>query len=125
MNPNESAHDNDTVAPQPRGIARTTQILRFLVKYRSAGVFSGLDLDADLGTLDASLQQQTGDRAKVRMRYRFAGQDIDTVVSLRRIDGRWYLADYLRHAEAAIARPLPPAPTPAPDAAAPATPPRR
>ena len=47
MNTSESAHDNDTVAHQPRGIARTTQILRFLVKYRSAGVFSGLDLDAD------------------------------------------------------------------------------
>ena len=29
-----------------RGLARTTQILRFLLKYRSAGVFTGLDLDA-------------------------------------------------------------------------------
>lgn len=28
------------------GIARTAQILRFLLKYRSAGVFTGLDLDA-------------------------------------------------------------------------------
>ena len=28
------------------GLARTAQILRFLLKYRSAGVFSGLDLDA-------------------------------------------------------------------------------
>ena len=89
----------------------------------------GLDLNADLDTLDASLQQQTGDQAKVRMRYRFAGADIDTVVSMRRIDGRWYVEDYLRHAEAAIARPLPPAPVPDPtDAtarAAPATTPRR
>lgn len=32
------------------GLARTTQILRFLLKYRSAGVFTGLDLDA--ATLD-------------------------------------------------------------------------
>jgi len=31
---------------QPTGIARTTQILSFLLKYRSAGVFTGLDLDA-------------------------------------------------------------------------------
>ena len=74
----------------------------------------GLDLNADLDTLDASLQQQTGDQAKVRMRYRFAGTEIDTVVSMRRIDGRWYVEDFLRHAEAAIARPLPPAPAPAP-----------
>lgn len=72
----------------------------------------GLDVNADLATLDASLLQQTGDRAQVRMRYRFAGHDIDTVVGLRRIHGRWYLDDYLRHAEAAIARPLPPAPVP-------------
>jgi predicted unusual protein kinase regulating ubiquinone biosynthesis (AarF/ABC1/UbiB family) len=30
------------------GLARTAQILHFLVKYRSAGVFTGLDLDASL-----------------------------------------------------------------------------
>jgi len=29
-----------------RGLARTAQILRFLLKYRSAGVFTGLELDA-------------------------------------------------------------------------------
>ena len=28
-----------------RGLGRTTQILRFLLKYRSAGVFTGLDLE--------------------------------------------------------------------------------
>ncbi|RPE76905.1 ABC1 kinase family protein [Vulcaniibacterium tengchongense] len=31
-----------------RGLARTGQILRFLIKYRNAGVFTGLDLDAAL-----------------------------------------------------------------------------
>ena len=76
----------------------------------------GLDIDGGLGALDASLLQQTGDHATVRMRYRFAGQDIDTTVSLQRIAGRWYLSDYLRHAEAAVAAPLP---------ATPATPTRR
>lgn len=65
----------------------------------------GLDLDADLGTLHASLIEQTGDTARVRMRYRFAGADIDTVVPMQRIDGRWYLSDLLRHAEAAAAAP--------------------
>ncbi len=65
----------------------------------------GLDLDAGLGTLDATLLQQTGDQARVRMRYQFAGKDIDTVVSLRRIDGRWYLEDFLRHAEEALGPP--------------------
>ncbi len=29
----------------PSGLARTARILRFLLKYRSAGVFTGLDLD--------------------------------------------------------------------------------
>lgn len=79
----------------------------------------GLDIDGGLGALDASLQQQTGDRATVRMRYRFAGEDIDTTVSLQRIQGRWYLSDYLRHAEAAAAAQPPTAAT------APATRPRR
>jgi predicted unusual protein kinase regulating ubiquinone biosynthesis (AarF/ABC1/UbiB family) len=39
------------------GLARTAQILRFLLKYRSAGVFTGLDLDAasiDPGALPES-----------------------------------------------------------------------
>lgn len=67
----------------------------------------GLDLDADLGAMQTSLQQQTGDSARVRMRYVLAGQPIDTVVAMRRVDGRWYVADYLRHAEAAVARSLP------------------
>jgi hypothetical protein len=80
----------------------------------------GLDIDGGLAALDASLLQQTGDQATVRMRYRFAGQDIDTTVSLQRINGRWYLSDYLRHAEAAVAAPLPPASKPGPGAAKPA-----
>jgi hypothetical protein len=70
----------------------------------------GLDLDGGLAALDASLLQQTGDQATVRMRYRFAGQDIDTTVSLERIDGRWYLSDTLRAARSAVAAPLPAGP---------------
>ena len=31
---------------QPTGMARTAQILSFLLKYRTAGVFTGLDIDA-------------------------------------------------------------------------------
>jgi hypothetical protein len=65
----------------------------------------GLDIDGGLAALDASLLQQTGDRATVRMRYRFGGQDIDTTLSLQRIDGRWYLSDLLREAEAAASAP--------------------
>jgi hypothetical protein len=57
--------------------------------------------------MQVALLQQTGDSARVRMRYPLGGSDIDTVVSLQRVDGRWYLADYLRHARAAVAAPAP------------------
>ena len=63
----------------------------------------GLALDASLDGLDAGLQSQTGDTAKVRMRYTLGGEAIDTVVEVERHAGRWYLSDYLRHAEAAVA----------------------
>ncbi|WP_242111930.1 hypothetical protein [Luteimonas aquatica] len=78
----------------------------------------GLDLDAGLGALDASLQSQTGDSALVRMRYRFAGEPIDAIVRVERIEGRWYVSDFLRQARAAAAKPAA-----APAASAPARPP--
>ena len=62
----------------------------------------GLDLDATFDGLDASLVQQTGDTATVRVRYLLGGEPIDTILAVRRIDGRWYLVDYLRNAEASL-----------------------
>lgn len=70
----------------------------------------GLQLDDSLAGLQATLQSQTGDTAQVRMRYTLGGEPIDTVVGLERHDGRWYLSDYLRHAEATVARPAAPTP---------------
>ena len=67
----------------------------------------GLDLDASFASVDARLLQQTGDTARVRLRYRLGPGTIDSVVSLQRIDGRWYLRDYLRHAEASLAPAVP------------------
>ncbi|HVR82483.1 MAG TPA: hypothetical protein VHF02_10450 [Luteimonas sp.] len=67
----------------------------------------GLRLDDSLAGMQVGLQQQTGDSARVRMRYRLGGSDIDTVVSVQRVDGRWYLSDYLRHAQAAVAQRAP------------------
>lgn len=63
----------------------------------------GLDLDASFASVDARLLQQTGDTARVRLRYRLGPGEIDSIISLQRIDGRWYLRDYLRHAEASLA----------------------
>ncbi|NOT87680.1 MAG: hypothetical protein HOP03_05815 [Lysobacter sp.] len=72
-----------------------------------------LDLDQSLDTMTLSLESREGDRARVRMRYRLAGKAIDTVVAVERIDGHWYLSDFLRHARAAAAL----APMETPDAA--------
>lgn len=68
----------------------------------------GLDLDAALDSVEASLQVQTGDRATVRLRYTLGDAPIDTLVALERTDGQWYLSDYLRHARAAAGAADPP-----------------
>lgn len=65
-----------------------------------------LDLDDSLDAMTLSLESEDGDRARVRMRYPLAGKTIDTVVAVERIDGRWYLSDFLRHARAAAAAPM-------------------
>lgn len=62
-----------------------------------------LDLDESLDAMTVSLDSQDGDHARVRMRYPLAGKTIDTVVAVERIDGQWYLSDFLRHARAAAA----------------------
>lgn len=74
----------------------------FAAVFKRTLVPYGWNLDADLAGMDATLQQQTGDNALVRMRYTLADQPIDTVVTMQRVDGRWYVADYLRHARAAV-----------------------
>lgn len=77
----------------------------FAAAFKQALQPYGLDLDASLDAMRVTLQQQTGDTARVRMQYPFAGQDIDTIVAVERIDGHWYLSDYLRHAARAVALP--------------------
>ncbi len=42
-----------TDAAAPSGLARTAQIVRFLLKYRNAGVFSGLNVDASQADADS------------------------------------------------------------------------
>lgn len=79
-----------------------------------------LDLDRSLDAMTLSLVSQEGDQARVRMRYPLDGKTIDTVVAVERVDGRWYLSDFLRHARGAAALPAAPATAPMP---VPATPP--
>jgi hypothetical protein len=63
----------------------------------------GLDIDASLRALKVTLLQQTGDTARLRLQYPLAGHDIDAVVPAVRIDGHWYLADFVQRAEASLA----------------------
>jgi hypothetical protein len=65
----------------------------------------GLPLNRSLAGLRTVLVDQKGDQAHARVHYSLGGSQIDTVVSLQRRDGRWYLTDYLRHAEQALAIP--------------------
>ena len=63
----------------------------------------GLDLDASLRGLNVQLLEQTGDSARLRLRYRLASSDIDAIVPAERIDGHWYLTDFVTRAEASLA----------------------
>jgi hypothetical protein len=67
----------------------------------------GLDFDAALAGARITLAEQTGDRARVRLQYTLAGQPVDAFVRLERREGRWYLTDLLRRAEAEAATALP------------------
>ena len=49
-----------------------------------------------------SLLQQTGDTAMLRLQYVLAGRAVDARLPAVRIDGRWYLADYVRRAEQSL-----------------------
>ena len=62
----------------------------------------GLDVDASLRALTVQLLVQTGDTARLRLRYQLAGSDIDAIVPVVRIDGHWYLADFVTRAEASL-----------------------
>lgn len=63
----------------------------------------GLDVDASLRGMEVRLLEQTGDTARLRLRYTLAGRGIDAIVPVVRIDGHWYLADFVRRAEASLA----------------------
>lgn len=71
----------------------------------------GLQLDDTLAGMEATQVSRSGDRAKVRMRYRFAHQPIEAVVDVERVGAHWYLSDLLRHARSA-AEPSPASSTP-------------
>lgn len=63
----------------------------------------GLALDPALDAMQITLIRQQGDQATVRMRYRLGGTTIDAPIPVERIDGHWYVSDFVRHARESVA----------------------
>lgn len=61
----------------------------------------GLDLDMAFDSVEVTLIEQTGDVARVRLQYLLAGRPVDAVLDVERLEGRWYVTDFVRHARAA------------------------
>ncbi len=76
----------------------------FFARFKQVLTAYGLDIDASLAGVEVALVEQSGDRARVQLRYTLAGQPIEATLGMERIDGHWYLSDALRHAEAEAAR---------------------
>lgn len=62
----------------------------------------GLDFDVSLRSVRATLQQQTGDSARLRLQYRLGDATVDAIVPVVRIDGHWYLSDYVARAQRSL-----------------------
>ena len=62
----------------------------------------GLPLDQSFAGLTTELVEKKGDKASVRIEYPLGKRRVNTVVSMERHAGRWYLSDTLRHAEQAL-----------------------
>lgn len=82
----------------------------------------GLPLDAAFADLRTGLVEQKGDTATVRIHYPLGERQIDTVVTLERRSGNWYLRDTLKHVETILAQALIAAPPTAPESPPPAAP---
>lgn len=63
----------------------------------------GLDLRQSLGGLQARLLSEDGDEALLQVQYPLAGQQIQFKARMRRVDGRWYMAQNLADAAQALA----------------------
>ena len=88
------------------GMSETLRRLApFFAEAKATLASYGLSPDESIAGLRTELVEQKGDQARVRVHYPLGKREVDTVVSLQRREGRWYLADYLRHVEQALAVP--------------------
>lgn len=86
------------------------QLSPFVATLKQVLATYGLDLDASLTGMRVTEQSRTGDRARVSMQYTFAGKPVEAQVDVERIDGHWYLSDFLRNAASGVdAPPIAPA----------------
>ena len=81
------------------------QLGPFLAQVKTSLADYGLPLDESFAGLRTELLEQKGDQARVGVHYPLGKQQIDTVVSLQRRAGHWYVADHLRHAQEALSPP--------------------
>lgn len=88
------------------GMERALQRLGpFSARFEQVLAGYGLDFDGALRGMQVSLVEHRGDRARVRLQYTLAGEAVDAAVLLERRQGRWYLSDLLRRAEAEASAP--------------------
>ncbi|KLJ00571.1 hypothetical protein [Luteimonas sp. FCS-9] len=107
-----SALDGDAALGRAGMSAGLTRLSPLFVAGKQQLRAYGLDLDVSFDSVETTLASQTGDQARVRLRYLLDGRRIDAEIGVERTGGRWYVADFLRHARAAAA--APPASAPAP-----------
>lgn len=89
------------------GMARSlTRLGPFFARFKQVLADYGLDIDQALAGAQVRLIEQTGDQARVALDYTLGGQPIRAQVLVERRDGRWYLTDLLRHAQAQVPDPL-------------------
>lgn len=91
-----------------RGMLQSlTRLSPFTATLKQVLASYGLDLDTSLADMQVSELSRQGDRARVRMRYTIAGKPVEATVNVERIDGIWYLSDFLRNARRAIEQTVP------------------
>jgi chorismate mutase len=85
--------------------ASLRKLAPFFAEAKATLASYGLSPDQSIAGLRTELVEQEGDRASVRVHYPLGKREIDTVVSLQRLDGHWYLTDHLRHSGQALTTP--------------------
>lgn len=79
-----------------------TRMGPFLARFKTVLAEYGLDFNATLSGTQVRLIEQTGDTARVALSYTLADQPVDAQIRLERREGRWYLSDLIRHAQAEV-----------------------